>query len=102
MPNTISIGAYRQTSCRARTISQVAENEDSSREEIADSVFAMIRFHGHSIRSVARTWGISDGEALDFFLEGDARYEDRAIKAAYRAGRLSVMPPPTVGMRRAA
>ena len=102
MSNLSSITEYRQKPCRARTTSEAAASKHTSREEIADSVFAMIRYHEHSIRSVARTWGITDGEALDYYLEGDARHEDKAIKAACRAGRLSVMPPPTVGMRRAA
>jgi len=102
MAEITSIGAYRQKLCRQRTTSEAAANKGSSREELADSVFAMIRFHEHSIRSVARTWGITDGEALDYYLEGDARHEDKAIKAAYRAGRLSVMPPPPLALRRAA
>ncbi len=86
----------------ANSISQAADKKGRSREEIADSVFTMVRFHDHSIRSVARTWGITDAEALEYYLEGDSRHEDKAIKAAYRAGRLSVMPPPTMVMRQAA
>ena len=96
----IAFQDYTPAPAKAREISEVATNKATSAKEMADSVFSMIRCCEHSIRSAARTWGITDAEALALYLDGDARHEQRALQAAYRAGRLSVLPP--VPMRRVA
>ena len=77
----------------ASFIPQAAEKETTSREELGDSVFRMIRYHDHSIRSVARTWKIRDVDAFALYLEAERRHERRIEARAFRAGKLAVMPP---------
>lgn len=72
------------------------ENKSQEAREMRESVVAMICCHGLTIRQVGREYGLSDGDVQDLLLEGMSERMNKAVKDAYRAGRLSVMPPAKV------
>lgn len=95
------IASFHDSASAARSIHQTTEAKRETRRELARSVFAMIRCHGHSIRQVGRNYGLADGEVLDMFLEAESEHESALWMKAYREGRLANFPPVTT-LRRAA
>jgi len=81
---------------------QVSETTARNRAELSESIYAMMACHGRTPYQVMRAYGLSLEAVMELFFEADAKRFMAAVKAAYRNGRLSMMPQPPVTMRRAA
>ncbi len=58
------------------------------------SIFEMACVHFRSIRSIAKFHGLSDMEVQNIVFEQMTKRQDAALRRAYAAGRLSMLPPP--------